>query len=262
MTNFSEKYGPWALITGASSGIGEEFARQLAAKKMNLVLIARRFELLESIASELEAEHGIQVKCIRADLSRDDFMDSVNPEIDGLEIGLLINNAGIGLTGDFLDHSIEQELDLFHTNCRAPLIMTHAVTPQMIGRGKGGIIFVSSLVAFIAAPAWLGYSSSKVYDLFIANALWGELRGKGIDVQALCPGVTETGFGKKSGIKKRTKSFGRMQKEPVITESLQKLGRKQTVIPGVMNKVTYALTKILPRKFLSLIMYKALSGVK
>lgn len=262
MTAFREKYGPWAIITGASSGIGEEFARQLAPKGLNLLLIARRIDKLELIASELRAEFGIEVKSVQADLTQDNFMNSIDPAIDGLEIGLLINNAGIGITGDFLDHTLEQELDLLHTNCRAPLILTHAVAPRMVQRGKGGIIFVSSLVAFIAAPNWLGYSSSKVYDLYIANALWGELRDKGIDVQALCPGVTETGFGKKSGISKRTKSLGRMQKEPVVDESLRKLGRKQTVIPGVMNKISYILIRILPRKLLSLVMYRVLSGIK
>lgn len=262
MSKFREKYGPWAIVTGASSGLGEEFARQLVRKGMNLVLIARRIELLESIAAELDSQYSIQVKCVQADLSQPDFMDIINPVIESLEIGLLINNAGIGFAGNFLDHTLEDELQLLHLNCRAPLIITHAVAPQMVQRGRGGIIFVSSLIAFIAAPLWLGYSASKVYDLFVANALWGELRKKGVDVQALCPGVTETGFGKKAGIKKRTNKFGRMQKEPVIAASLKQLGRKQTVIPGFMNKMLLTLTKIIPRKLVSLIMLRALSTAK
>jgi len=259
MTTFSEKYGPWALITGASSGLGTEFARQLAPKGMNLVLTARRKDRLDALAADLEAAHNIQTKCVRADLSTENFMAEIEPVTTGLEIGMLINNAGFGVTGYFLDNPLGRELEQLHVNCRAPLILTHHFAGPMVERGRGGIIFVSSLAGFMAAPHWLGYSSSKAYDLYIANSLWGELRDKGVDVQALCPGATHTEFGKVAGVNSR---LGSMQPEPVIAESLRKLGKKTTVYPGLRSKLSYAALRVMPRKLVTIVARKAIGQMK
>src|SRR5690606_2449994 len=125
MSEFKQKYGPWALITGASSGIGMEFARQIAAQGLNLVLVARREDKLNTLAGELKAKYGIEVKVVSADLSGDDFMPALKNTTANLEIGLLVNNAGLTTTGAVVDNKLEDELNLLHLNCRAPLILAH-----------------------------------------------------------------------------------------------------------------------------------------
>lgn len=245
MNDFSIKYGPWAIVTGASSGIGEEFSRQLAAHGLNLVLIARRKERLELLSEELIHEHTIDVKIIPADIATLDFLEQVQAATHSLDVGLLVNNAGFALTGNFLDHTLEEELSLLHVNCRAPLMLAHTFGKKMVKRGRGGIINVSSAMAFLPAPLWTHYAASKTYDLYLSEGLWFELREKGVDVLALCPGATRTGFSKVSG----TKSSG-MEAGPVVETALINLGKKSTVIPGFSNRIIVLINRIVPRRWL------------
>ncbi len=255
MNNFVNKYGPWAIVTGASSGIGEEFARQLASLKLNLVLIARRKEKLELLSTELMNKYGIQIKIIPTDISHPDFLKQIKAVTDLLDVGLLINNAGFALTGNFLDHTIEDELSLLYVNCRAPLILSHHFGNKMVQRGKGGIINVSSVAAFLPMPFWTTYSASKVYDLHFSEGLWFELKGKGVDVLALCPGATRTEFSKVAGTK-----GGGMEPVQVVQIGLQNLGKKPTVIAGISNRIITFLMKFFSRKSLIRIGAKVIKG--
>jgi len=242
MERFKEKYGPWALITGAGSGIGAEFARRLAAFGLNLVLLDRREDSLRAAEEELTSQHDIEVKSVQKDLEEPDFLPDILEATDALEIGLLVNNAGYALTGDFLDHDLEQEIGLLHVNCRAPMILTHAYGKKMVERGRGGIIFLSSIAAFLPMPFWTHYSASKVYDLHMANGLYLELKDKGVDVLALCPGNTQTGFAEVAGIK----SIG-MTPEPVVSQALKKLGKKPLAVPGIGNRIITCMTRMMSR---------------
>ena len=168
---FKECYGPWALVTGASSGIGAEFARQLAALGLNLVLVARRRQRLEVLARPLESGNHIEVKAVVADLSQPDFQPLLLAETQSVDIGLLVNNAGIGLANKFLDHVLENELALLNVNCRAVLVLSHLFGRQMAVRRKGGIIFVSSVSGYLATPYEASYAASKVYELFLAGTI-------------------------------------------------------------------------------------------
>jgi len=143
MKNFKNKYGPWALITGASSGIGEEFANHLAKKGLNLVLVARRKERLEKLARQLGSEYSIQVKTVKADLLQEGFLDEVRKTTDSLEIGLLVNNAGLWKMGEYLEISQEDEFRMIDLNIKAPSILTHHFAIKMSERKRGGIINVS-----------------------------------------------------------------------------------------------------------------------
>ena len=259
MTTYQQKYGPWALVTGASSGIGAEFCRQLAAKGLNLIMVARRKERLDQLAEELTARHSVQARTIKADLSTPDFLAEIKPVTDNLEVGLLVNNAGFGIAGNFLDNPLERELELLYVNCRAPMIVTHDFGKRMAERKKGGIIVVSSLISFISSPVWLGYAASKAHNLFFGEALWGELREHGVDVEVLCPGFTKTEFHKVAGVKTR---FAAMEVEPVVAKSLRKLGKKTTVITGLQNRLSYAFVRLMPRKFLTVLTGKALNTLK
>jgi len=188
----------------------------------------------------LKSGYGIEVKTIKKNLEEPDFLEDILQETASLEIGLLVNNAGYALTGDLLDHDLEQEVGLLHVNCRAPLILAHAYGRSMVNRGRGGIIFLSSIAAFLPMPFWTHYSASKVYDLHLANGLYLELKDKGVDVLALCPGNTKTGFADVAGIKSKG-----MMPEPVVRQALKKLGKKPLVVPGIGNRLITFSTRMM-----------------
>jgi short-subunit dehydrogenase len=240
---FKERYGPWALVTGASSGIGAEFARQLARAGLNLVLIARRKARLDELAQQIEEHDRIQVRTVRADLSRPDFMADILSATRSIEIGLLVNNAGFGLAGAFLDHGVDEEIALLDVNCRAPLILTHVFGRQLTARKRGGIIFVSSVSGYLATPFEASYAASKVYELFLAESLRYELRKYGVDVLALCPGVTRTEFHELAGIR----PVAAMPVEPVVAAALQKLGKRSAVVTGWHNRMLVFCLRFAPR---------------
>lgn len=255
------KYGPWALVTGASSGLGAEYARQLAPMGFDLVLVARRRERLEALASELESAHGIRTRVVQADLTRLEELELVSDSVQDLEIGLLVNNAGFGTTGDILETPLERSLELLHLNCRAPLVLAHSLGEKMSARGRGGIIFTASLAAWLAMPGWTLYAASKSWDLMLAEGLHFELGHRGIDVLALCPGATSTEFGKVA----KVSSFfnGRTMAAPdVVAVALSALGRKSHVVVGATNKVTAALVRLLPRHTAAWIAQKIVDKIK
>jgi len=249
MSEFKQKYGPWALITGASSGIGMEFARQLAAMGINLVLVARREDKLNTLATELKSSHGIDAKVVMADLSRDDFLPTLRSATAGLEIGLLVNNAGLTTTGAIVDNKLEDELNLLHLNCRAPLILAHEYGKPMRERKRGGIIFLGSVLSFASVPVWANYAASKAYDLFLAEGLAAEMKEHNVDVMALCPGFTRTEFAEYA----KLNDLMAMDVEPVVKTALNKLGKSGIAIPGIMNKLNIFTTRLQPRFISTLI---------
>ena len=254
---FKERYGPWALITGASSGVGAEFARQLAVLGLNVAIVARRISRLEELAQYLRDKNHIQVKIIAADLSQPDFLSLILSETRPIEIGLLVNNAGFGLARSFLDHELEKELALLDVNCRTPLVLTHVFGRQMAERNQGGIIFVSSVSGYLATPYEATYTASKVYELFLAESLGYELKKKGIDVLALCPGSTDTEFHQISG----SRAVAAMAVEPVVALALKKLGTAPIVIPGWHNRLLVYLLKFTPRQLQTRVAGRVMSNL-
>jgi len=244
MKKFVERFGPWAVVTGASSGIGEAFAQKLAAMHMNLVLVARREDRLRRLAVRLQREYSVSTKVVSADLSREDFMPLIERATADLQVGLLVNNAGIATNGKFLDNDLGPELAMLHINNRAPLILAHHFGRSMRKRGRGGMIFLSSSVAFSAVPLWSNYAASKSHDLVFAEGLAKELRRDGISVLALCPGATQTEFWP-SG----SKPLFPQQPSAVVDLALRKLGRRTTVVAGWINSITAFSTRLLPRSW-------------
>jgi hypothetical protein len=245
MSDFRERYGPWALVTGASSGIGEEFARQLAARGLDLVLVARRNDRLEALAEQLRAEHKVRTRVAAVDLSRRDFLPNLQAATDGLEIGLLVNNAGVGYSGRFLDHDLERELAMLDVNCRAPLILAHVFGRPMRDRRRGAIIWVSSILGYMPAPFAANYAATKAYDLFMGEALWYELRDSGVDVLVLCPGETKSEFHRVAAGYDRS---GGMPVGPVVAAALTKLGRTPSVVAGWSNRALISFQRLLPKR--------------
>ena len=244
MRDFVGRFGPWALVTGASSGIGEAFARRLAELGMNLVLIARREDRLRKLAEDLQSEHSVRTRVVPVDLSQDDFLPLIEQATNDLQIGPLVNNAGFANTGKFLDNDLGSELALLHVNSRAPLILAHHFGRSMQEWGRGGMIFVSSTVAFAGIPSWSTYAASKAQELVFAEGLAEELRKDGIAVLAVCPGPTQTEFWFSGA-----KPFFLLQPNAVVDVALKKLGRKIAVVAGRTNSIIAFSTRLLPRSW-------------
>lgn len=243
---FAERYGQWALVTGASSGIGEAFARQLAALGLDLILVARRKDRLTRLAGELSDRHGVTVRAAPADLTEPDFLEQIQALADPLEIGLLVNNAGAALTGEFLAHELEDELSLLYLNCRAPLVLSHFYGRQMAERQRGGIINVASASGFLPMPYWTHYGATKAFDLHFSEGLAVELAASNVDVLALCPGGTHTEFSEVAGTE-----AGGMDPAHVVAVALAKLGRAPVAIPGLRNRVSVLALRAMPRRTLA-----------
>jgi uncharacterized protein len=190
--DFTTRYGSVALITGASSGIGASFAQQLAARGMDLVLVARRVNRLETLAAQLRAAHGVQVTVCQADLSAADAAHRILGQSSALDVGLVVSNAGYGLRGDHSAHDPDALAAMLMVNCNAAMQLANGFIPRLRKRGKGGIVFVSSVEALIGCPYSAAYSACKAFVKNLGEALWGELSADGIDVLTICPGATDT----------------------------------------------------------------------
>jgi short-subunit dehydrogenase len=197
---FLNKYGPTALVTGASSGIGKSFAELLAAKGFNLVLVARRLQQLEELASRLEAKCSIKVTICQADLGDDGAVRQILEATSELDIGLVVSNAGYGLKGDHAGHRPGDLTAMLMVNCNTPMLLANGFAPRLRARGKGGIIFTSSVEALLGMPYSAAYSATKGFVNRLSEALWGELTSDGIDVLAVCPGATATDALRRAGM--------------------------------------------------------------
>ena len=241
MKNFKNKYGPWALITGASSGIGEAFAIQLAAEGLNLVLAARRKDRLEALAQKLEKQFHIETKTIGVDLLQKDFLEPIKQVTDDLQIGLLVNNAGLWKMNSFMETSLEDEFNMIDLNIKAPSILTHHFAQEMMRKGKGGIINVASLLAYMGVPYSAVYAATKAYELVKSESLWYELKQHGVDVLSLNPGLTESEM--TNGFDFSHMPMSLLKPEKVVRTALKALGKKSQVIPGGMNRLLGFLSK-------------------
>jgi short-subunit dehydrogenase len=223
---------------------------------VHLVLIARREDRLRKLAEELQSRYSVSTRVVPVDLSRDDFLPIIEQATADLEVGLLVNNAGIATTGKFLDNDLGAELALLHINNRAPLILAHHFGGSMRRRRRGGMIFVSSTVAFAGVPSWSNYAASKAYDLVLAEGLAKELHQDGISVLALCPGPTHTGFWPQGA-----KPSSLMPPQAVVDVALKKLGRRTTAVAGWLNSIMAFSTRLVPRSWNATIFGWAVGGM-
>jgi short-subunit dehydrogenase len=198
--DFRERYGPVALVTGASSGIGWAFAEELAERGLDLLLVARRYDRLVELQNQLKHRYGTSAEIIAADLSDPNAPGQVLSASDNMDIGLVVSNAGFGLKGPHEAMDAAVMTDMLMVNCNAPMQLTHGFIPRLRARGKGGMILTSSVEAMIGCPNSASYSASKALVSALGEALWAELRHDGIDVLTLCPGATDTEAVAKQGI--------------------------------------------------------------
>ncbi|GIX05312.1 MAG: short-chain dehydrogenase [Planctomycetaceae bacterium] len=248
MLNLADK---WALVTGASAGLGAEFARQLAARGMHLVLVARRGELLAQLAEELHVRHATRCEVIATDLSQPQSVQQVVAEVErrGIHIDLLVNNAGFGVVGD-VDHAdIDRLLQMIRLNISAAVELTYRILPGMLARGCGAIINVSSLSAF-QPVAFMGvYAASKAFLLHFSEALAEELRPRGITILAVCPGVTRTDFFDIAGAPGWLQKHRAHSPERVVRTALKALEkRRQVIVIGWRNYLLTLLVRLASRR--------------
>ncbi len=250
MSQFQSQFGPWALVTGASSGIGAEFARQLAGRGLNVVTVARRKSLLDQQAATLQRNSGITVRPIALDLNEADAMDQLLRQTQELDIGLVVPNAGIETHGAFLKIPLDEQTQLLRLNCEVPLRMAHHFGQQLAKRGRGGILFVSSTFAFQAVPYFANYAASKAYILSLGEALHQELKTKGVVVTTVAPGLTATEMPKRLQMDVSKLPMKAMNVEPVVRSALKALEKRQAlVIPGGMNKMmAFMAQRLMPRQ--------------
>jgi short-subunit dehydrogenase len=241
----------WALVTGASTGIGAEFARRLAARGMHLVLTARREELLRELASELHTAHGTKCEIITADLGDPAQPAQLIEQIEkkGITLELLVNNAGFGNVATIEETDVERILELIQVNISALTELTYRVLPGMLARGHGGIINVASVAAFQPVAYMGAYAASKAYVLHFSEALWAEAREKGVTVLALCPGTTRTDFFDVAGAKGWLHKRRAQTPAQVVRAGLKALdkGRLQ-VVSGWLNYALSLLVRLANRR--------------
>ena len=236
--SFSAKYGPWALVTGASRGLGAEFARQCAERGLNLVLVATNADLLKKQADSIKTDYGVEVKTIVLDLSREDILREITPVTDPLEIGLLVNNAGFSTVGPFIHQTLDQLTKQLHVNARAGLILAYHFGKKMAGRRRGGIIFLSSGSAMCGTAYCANYAGTKAYNLIVAETLWYELGPHGVDVLGFMAGSTKTpGWDAKKP--KPSRWVKVMDVKSTVREALKALGKRPSLIAGRSNRLGY-----------------------
>jgi hypothetical protein len=250
--------GKWALVTGASAGIGTALARQLAAGGTNLVLTARRQDRLDSVAREVGDTYKIQTEIFVADLAKASAPEEIFrfTENHGIEVSLLVNNAGFGQFGELHKVEIERLLGMVQVNCGAVLHLTRLYLPKMVAKRSGDVLIVASTASFQAVPYISTYAATKAFDLFLAEGLAEELKPYGIRVCALCPGTTESEFHEVAGHPAHSK--GRQQTaETVAKNGLKALvAGKSYVISGLGNYLGAQGERLVPRRFVTKIAAK------
>jgi len=243
--------GTTSLVTGGSSGLGAEFARQLAARGSDLVLVARSKDRLTALAEELRARHRVTVTTFPADLSLADEVSRLAGFAAATEVGVLVNNAGFGTYGTFAGLDPDHEHAEMMVNAVAAVDLAHAVLPGMLARRRGGIITVASSIAFQPSPRQAVYGATKAFALAFSEALWAETRGSGVRILALCPGPVATGFFASLGDQRVTSSIiYRRTTDPasVVRAGLRGLDQDaMTVIPGLRTRLLAQGHRFLPR---------------
>lgn len=258
-------YGPWAVVAGASEGLGAAYADELAARQFNLVLIARNAEKLSDLGKDLTRQYGIQVKGLVHDLSKQEELEKINAETADLDIGLLVYNAAYAPSGPFLDLSAQKHEQVLATNCRGPLLLTYFFAGRMRTRYenkqlRSGILLMSSLAGFQGSPYLTHYAASKAYNIILAEGLREEFAGLGIDVLVCVAGAIATpGYIKHSQAGQHKDPWA-MKPEKVASIALRNLGKQPLVIPGFLYKLSSFFMRHFLSRHIAVLIMKGVAG--
>jgi short-subunit dehydrogenase len=244
---WSHRYGPWALIAGASEGIGRAFAEELARRGISLVIAARRREVLEAFGQELRERHGVEVRCLALDLAEESAPTRLAECTAELDLGLVIYNAAYSAQGAFLDIGLGQHERALAVNCLGPLRVSHHFGRRLRARGRGGLLLMSSMSGLQGTALVACYAATKAFNLILAEGLWAELREQGVDVLACIAGATRTPSFERSAPQDGGSLARPMEAEPVVLEALARLGQRPSMIPGRINRAAARVFRLLPR---------------
>jgi uncharacterized protein len=245
--DFVDRYGPVALVTGASSGIGRAFAELLAAKGLDLVVVARRSLRLDELAARLQRAHGVRVTVHQGDLAQASAVQTIVDATSSLDVGLLVSNAGFGLKGPYDEGSARAMADMLMVNCHAPMMLARGFIPRLRARRKGGIIFTSSVEGLMGVPFSAAYAATKGFLNSLGEGLWGELTPEGIHVLTLCPGATDTEAPGLQGIDTKTLAAV-MSAEEVAARSLDNIANGPVYIASDHYKASFERLLAMPRR--------------
>ncbi len=238
-----QQFGPWAMVTGASSGIGRAVAAQLAASGINLVLAARRLSILDDVGRDLARSHGIRYRSVRVDLANPDFLNTLIDATNDLDLGLVVSNAGDMNLGEFLAIPHDALLAELRVNTEAHLSLTHHFGQSLARQGRGGILLVSSIAGIQGVPYIANYAATKSYVLTLGEAVHRELSPRGVHVTVLVPGATATAMTTRFGADKTPMGRLMMSADACAAQGLAALAANQAVrISGRANRATVALT--------------------
>lgn len=260
-SDFASQYGPWAVIAGASEGLGAAFATVLAERGINLLLLARRAELLEDVAQHLRAKNRVEVRTQACDLARPDLHTVLQALTSDLDIGLVVYNAAYAPLGDFISRPLDDLLRVVDVNIRAPLIFARTFAPKMTSRGHGGIVLMSSLAGSQGVPRMAAYVASKAFNIVLGESLWSELRPHGVDVIVSAAGAIRTPGYAKAMTGDRDPP-GTLDADVVARKTLDALGRGPVVMPGAFNRlVRFLFARLLSRRAAIAIMARSTRGL-
>lgn len=256
--------GKWALVTGASSGFGVEFATLMAERHANLVLVARRTDPMERLADQLRRKHRVEVVVEGMDLSLAGASADLKSRLDrrSIAVDVLVNNAGFGLYGGFVDQPLQRTLDMLQLNVLTMTELTHTFAADMVKRRTGHILLIASLLGYQATPGYAAYAASKAFVLLFGEALHAELEPHGVGVTVLSPGATSTSFGEVAG-QKNTRALRMLMMEPgpvARAGVLAMLRRRSSVVAGIPNKLVVFTNRFTPREMQRRVMQRVLSG--
>jgi short-subunit dehydrogenase len=258
------RYGGYALITGAARGIGRAFANCLAADGFDLLLVDREENETRMLAEALRKEHGIDTRALICDLTDPDLVARAQHWMNEHDIGLLVNNAGTSVLDPFFDIPLDAHLTTLDLNCRATLVLTHIVGKAMVSRKRGGIVIVSSASGLSGSAYFSHYAATKAYGLNLASGLWSELHGSGIDVLAVCPGLTDTKPVRDQRLDQSLPFYVPLARaEQVAVQALRALGRQPVVVPTWADRVsTILFSRLLPRSWTLSIMKRSIEKMR
>ncbi|MET4655984.1 MULTISPECIES: SDR family oxidoreductase [unclassified Exiguobacterium] len=252
------------LITGASGGIGKELADRFAQDGYNMVLVARNEAKILELATDYQMTHGVDVTVIAKDVATPGVPQEIFNELQQkkIHVDYLINNAGFGLYGAFLETDLEQEMNMIEVNIKAVTVMTKLFLPGMVQRNRGGVMNVSSMVGFFPGPLMSVYHATKSYVLSFTEALENEVSGTNVTVTALCPGLTATGFVDRAGMGKSNMLQGKVMEAGRVAEIGYRgfLKGQTLIIPGTQNRIISFIPRLLPRKRLTRMIRKMQDG--
>ena len=259
--NFSDRYGAWAVVAGASEGLGAAFAQGLAQRGMNLVLLARRKSLLDALAEDIQRKLPVKALCFETDLAMPEYSSGLQGVLSDLDVGIAVYNAAYAPVGDFTGMDRADLLQVVNVNVRGPVLLARTLLPRMIARKRGALVLMSSLAGNQGSPLLAAYAASKAFNSVLAEGLWHELRPAGIDVIVCCAGAVRTpGY----AVAAAKDAPGAVDPEFVVKKTLDALGRGPRVIPGFVGQLAnFILGRLLPRRMAIAIMAgstKKLSG--